>query len=43
MSEQLPNLADLSHAEKDDLTLRLFEELKTLREEAKVMLPHDAT
>jgi len=26
MSEQLPNLADLSHAEKDDLILRLFDE-----------------
>ncbi len=32
MSEQLPNLADLSHAEKDDLILRLFDELKELRD-----------
>ena len=37
MPEQLPNLADLSHAEKDDLILRLFEELKTLREEVKTL------
>ncbi len=31
MSHQLPNLAELSHAEKDDLILRLFDELKLLR------------
>ncbi|VAX36404.1 hypothetical protein MNBD_PLANCTO02-1040, partial [hydrothermal vent metagenome] len=27
MSPQLPNLAELSHAEKDDLILRFFDEL----------------
>ena len=37
MSQQLPHLADLSHAEKDDLILRLFEELKALREEVKTL------
>ena len=37
MSKQLPNLADLSHAEKDDLILRFFEELKALREKVKTL------
>jgi len=37
MSQQLPHLADLSHAEKDDLIRRLFEELKALREEVKTL------
>lgn len=31
MFQQLPNLAELSHTEKDDLILRLFDELKLLR------------
>lgn len=33
--QQLPKLGDLSHAEKDDLIVRLFEELTALREEVK--------
>jgi regulator of replication initiation timing len=37
MSQQLPHLADLSHAEKDDLILQFFEELKALREEVKTL------
>ncbi len=37
MSQQLPQLGDLSHAEKDDLILRLFEELEALREEVKAL------
>jgi len=37
MSQQLPNLAELSHAEKDDLILRFFDELKSLREEVKTL------
>ncbi len=35
MSQQLPNLANLSCAEKDDLILRFFDELKLLRNEVK--------
>ena len=35
MSLQLPNLAELSHSEKDDLILRLFDEFKLLRDEVK--------
>ena len=34
---QFPNLAELSHSEKDDLILRLFDELKALREEIKTL------
>ena len=37
MSEQLPNLAALSHSEKDDLILRLFEELNTLKNEFEIL------
>jgi len=35
MAQQLPNLAELSHAEKGGLILRLFDELKLLRDEVK--------
>ncbi len=37
MFEQLPNLAELSHAEKNNLILRLFDELKELRGEVKTV------
>jgi len=37
MSQQLPRLADLSHSEKDDLILRLFEELKALKNEFEIL------
>jgi len=37
MSEQLPNLAALSHSEKDNLILHIFEELNALKNEFEIL------